>query len=315
MQTNANLRGLRTAIPYIRAYKGRVFVVKFGGQLCEPGSALDNLIEQLSMLVQLGIRVVVVHGGGDQATALGTRLGVTPEIVAGRRITNDQMLEVAKMTFAGTINTNVLAAFRRCEVPAIGLTGIDGELVTAVKRPVRPITDPSTGRTHEVDFGHVGDIVGVKVDVLEHLLAGGYVPVIASLAADAGGRVLNVNADTVASSIAVGIRAAKYFSVTTVDGVMDNIKDPTTLHSYLDVEHLEALIRSGVVSGGMLPKLAACIEALRGGVPRVHIVNGLVADALLGEVFTNEGCGTLVVLKREGGKSVDKSPEKDLVTV
>jgi acetylglutamate kinase len=306
MQVQANLAGLRTAIPYIRAYKGRVFVVKFGGTLCEAGPALDNLVEQLAMLYQLGIRVVLVHGGGEQVTALSNRLGIKPEIVAGRRITNDETLEVAKMVFAGTVNTNLLAAFRKHEIPAVGLTGIDGRLITAVKRPVRPVTDPSTGETREVDFGHVGDISAVNVGLLEHLLGGGYVPVVCSLAADASGHTFNVNADTVASAIAIAIHAAKYFSVTTVDGVMNDVKDPTTLHSYLDIDELEELIRLGAISGGMLPKLAACVDALRGGVPRVHIVNGLVHDTLLCEVFTNEGCGTLIVAKREESRPTEK---------
>jgi len=298
LQLQTNLKALRTAIPYIRAYKGRVFVVKLGGQLCEPGRILDNLVDQLALLYQLGIKLVVVHGGGEQANALGTRLGVQPNVFAGRRITDDATLEVVKMAFAGTVNTNLIAAFRKADVPAVGLSGADGHLVTARKRPVQVVCDPSTGQTREVDFGHVGDIIDVRVDVLRHLLAGEFVPVICSLAADAAGRVLNVNADTIASRIAVQIEAAKYFLLTNVDGVFRDPRDANTLQSYLDLAQLDELIQSGAISGGMLPKLAACTEALRGGVPRVHIINGTVPDSLLGEVFTNEGCGTLLVEKR-----------------
>jgi len=297
MQLQASLKALRTAVPYIRAYKGRVFVVKLGGVVCEPGKLLDSIVEQLALLYQLGIKLVVVHGGGTQANALSERLGITPNAFAGRRITDDGALEVVKMTLAGTVNTNLIAAFRKADVPAVGLSGVGGRLLTARKRPVQTFSDPSTGQTREIDFGHVGDIVDVRADVLKHLLSGDYVPVIASLAADAGGHVYNVNADTVASRVAVALEAAKYFLVSSVDGVMRDPHDPASLQSYLDLAQLDALSESGAISGGMLPKLAACADALRGGVPRVHIINGMEPDTLLGEVFTNEGCGTLIVEK------------------
>ena len=297
MQLQVNLKALRTAVPYIRAYKGRVFVVKLGGAVCEPGKLLDGVVEQLALLYQLGIKLVVVHGGGAQASALSQRLGITPNMFAGRRITDDGALEVVKMALAGTVNTNLIAAFRKTDVPAVGLSGVDGRLLAARKRPLQTVSDPSTGQTREIDFGHVGDIVDVRADVLKHLLTGEYVPVVCSLAADAGGRVYNVNADTVASRIAVALEAAKYFLVSSVDGVMRDPGDPTTLQSYLDLQQLDTLIQSGAISGGMLPKLAACADALRGGVPRVHIINGMEPDTLLGEVFTNEGCGTLIVEK------------------
>ena len=290
-----SVKGLKTAIPYIRAYKGRVFVVKLGGQLCEPGRVLDNLIEQMALLYQVGIRLIVVHGGGEQASALSRRLGITPEVFAGRRITDDATLEVVKMAFAGTVNTNLVAGFRRAGVQALGLSGIDGSLITAHKRPRQPVTDPSTGQTREVDYGHVGDIVAVNVGMLRHLLEGDFVPTICALAADDAGHVFNVNADTIAARIAVAMGAAKYFLVSNVDGVLRNVNDRSTLMSQLDLEQMDALIEQGVISGGMLPKLAACGEAIRGGVPRVHIINGNAPDTLLGEVFTNEGCGTLLV--------------------
>ncbi|MFH1746738.1 MAG: acetylglutamate kinase [Planctomycetota bacterium] len=309
MHVQGNLRALRVAVPYIRAYKGRVFVVKLGGQLCEPGRVMDNLVDQLALLYQVGIRVVVVHGGGPQASALGARLGATPDIFAGRRITNTETLEVTKMAFAGTVNTNLVAAFRRIDVPAIGMSGVDAGLVTVRKRPPQRMTDPSSGETREIDFGHVGDVTEIRVDGLCHLLDGDFVPVICSLAADTVGNVMNVNADTVAARIAVALGAAKYFLVTNVDGVLRDPRDPATLQSYLDLEQLDELIRTGVIGGGMLPKLAACTAALRGGVSRVHIINGTVTDTLLGEVFTNEGCGTLLVEKRENAvQAVETAP-------
>jgi acetylglutamate kinase len=300
MHVHERLQTLRTAIPYIRAYKSRVFVIKFGGRLCEPGKVLDHLADQIALLYQVGIRVVIVHGGGEQATALSKRLGQTPNIVAGRRVTDDQALEIVKMAFAGTVNTDVVAALRRAHVPAVGLTGIDGGMLIARRRPLQRITDPSRGETTDVDFGHV--------NVLTQALDGGFVPVVCALAADAAGNVLNVNADTIASRIAVEIDAAKYFLVTTVDGVLHDRNDAGSLQTYIDLDGLTELIESGAIAGGMLPKLAACSDALRGGVSRVHIINGLTPDTLLGEVFTNEGCGTLIVEKRKAASEDGAAP-------
>lgn len=306
MQLQTKLDALRTAIPYIQAYRSRVFVVKLGGRLCEPGKVLDNLVDQLAHLHRIGIRLVVVHGGGEQVSDVSTRLGVKPEVIAGRRITTAPVLEIAKMTLAGLVNTNIVAAFRKAGVAAVGVSGVDAGLIDARRRPVQTLTDPETGRPREVDFGFVGDIVTVNPAPLRYLLASDYVPVVCCLAADAGGQVYNVNADTVASRLAVAVEAAKFFLITTVDGVMRDTADPRTLQTYLDLEQLTGLIESGAISGGMLPKLAACRAALLAGVPRVHIINGLVADTLLGEVFTNEGCGTLIVAKRNAKNNGDQ---------
>lgn len=300
MHHSQDLETLRVAVPYIRAFKGRTFVVKLGGGICEPGSKLENLVDQLAVLYQLGIKLVVVHGGGKQASALGRRLGLEPNIFAGRRITDDQTLEVVKMAFAGQVGTDLIAAFRKAKIPAVGLSGVAAGMVAAHKRPPQKVTDPSTKETREIDFANVGDIDSVDPAPLEHLIRGDLVPVVCSLAADDEGRVLNVNADTIATRIAVTIGAAKYFLVTNVDGLLSDPEDPATLQSYLDLDQLDELIAAGAVSGGMLPKLAACAEALRGGVPRVHIINGSVKDTVLGEVFTNEGCGTLLVEKCDG---------------
>jgi len=293
-----DMHTFRTAIPYIRAYEGRAFVVKLGGRLCNPGAELDNVIDQLSLIATLGIRLVVVHGGGEQVSDLSRRFGLEPRLVAGRRVTDEPTLEVAKMTLAGTININLAAAFRRHDVPAVGLTGVDGRLITVAKRAAGMVRDPSTGASVEIDYGLVGDIVSSRMELLEHLLDRRFVPVIGSLAADAGGRILNVNADTVAARIAVELKAAKYLLLTTVDGVMLNPADPESLQPFLDLDDLEGLIGRGVIAGGMLPKVAACADAIRGGVPRVHIVNGTRPDALLAEIFTNEGSGTLIVARR-----------------
>ena len=308
MDSHIALTTLRVAVPYLRAYKGSVFVVKLGGGLCRPGDTLDNLAYQIAVLQQLGIKIVLVHGGGEQTTELCLRLGLTPQIIAGRRITDADALEAAKMAFAGVVNADLLAALRKEKAPAIGLSGIDAALVEVHRRPPLTIADPSTGREQLVDFGFVGDVDCVNAKSIVHLLAGDYLPVVCSLAADSTGQIFNVNADTVASRIAIETRAAKYFTVTTVDGVLDDVADPRSLHSYLDVEEAEELVKSGRVGGGMLPKISACLDALRGGVARAHIVNGTRPDTLLREVFTNEGCGTLIVARRERNRPGETGP-------
>lgn len=298
MHLQHNLKALLTAAPYIRAYRKQVFVVKLGGQLCHPGRVLNNIVDQLALLAQLGIRLVVVHGGGEQVSALAARLGLESKKFAGRRITDEATLEAVKMGLAGTVNTDVVAAFRRAGVAAVGLSGVDSGLIAAEQRPRKEVCDPSTGEMREINFGRVGDVAQVNPALLRHLLAEDYVPVVCSLAADDHGQVLNINADTVAARIAVELQAAKYFLLTTVDGVMRDVNDHGTLQTHLDLVELNALIEGGHIGGGMLPKLAACCDALRGGVRRVHIINGLTADTILGEVFTNEGCGTLLVQQR-----------------
>lgn len=299
MDAHSSMKPLRTAIPYIRAYQDRVFVVKLGGRLCEPSAALDNVVEQLALLATIGIRLVVVHGGGEQVSALARRVGIEPQFIAGRRVTDESTLELTKMTLAGTININLVAAFRRHDVPAAGLTGVDGRMITVVKRPPRSVTDPATGETCNVDYGHVGDISAARTELIDVLLDQRIVPVVGTLGADAQGRIHNVNADTVAARLAVELRAVKYILLTTVDGILLDVNDAHSLQPYVDLNDLDELTRRGVIADGMLPKVAACALAVRGGVPRVHVINGTAPDAVLAEIFTNEGSGTLIVSTRE----------------
>lgn len=289
----AGVVGLRRALPYIRLFKGATFVIKVGGVPCADPEVLRDLAEQVGVLTAVGIRVVVVHGGGPQATALAHRLGVQTPMVGGRRVTDAAGLEVVTMALNGTINTAVLAAFRSAEVPAVGLSGIDGGLIHARRRP--PRTMEVEGRPTEIDFGWVGDIVDVNVEVLDRLLDGGFVPVVSPLCADEGGQVLNINADTVASAIARALGAEKLVFLTDIPGLLENAADSRSLVSYVDLPGVDEMAQRGAITGGMLPKVAAAREALGGGVARVHMVGYRVRSGLLREVFTNEGAGTLMV--------------------
>jgi len=298
IDTNKGIAGLKGTLRYVRAYRDHVFVVKLGGEVLKDGHALDGVAAQISLLHSLGIRMVVVHGGGPQATALSRRLGVEPRIVAGRRVTDDEALEVAKMVYAGTLNVAVLAALRSHQLQAVGLSGVDAELITARKRPPVRVVDDG-GATATVDYGHVGDIESVDPLVLTTLMEGRFVPVVASLAGDDVGNVFNVNADTVAESLAIALRAQKLVYLTSVPGVLRDPKDPASLVTFADPDDLAELMASGALSGGMRPKVESCIRAATGGVERTHIIDGRVPDSLLLEVFTGAGYGTMIVGRKE----------------
>jgi acetylglutamate kinase len=296
--------GLKGALRYVRAYRDRVFVVKLGGDVLGDPDVLDAVAAQLALLASLGIRLVVVHGGAAQATALSRRLGDEPQLVAGRRVTDDRALEVATMVYAGQLNVAVLSALRGHRVQAVGVSGVDGDLLTARRRPPVTVTDDA-GVTREVDFGHVGDIEHVDPHVLRTLLDARLVPVVASLAGDEDGNVYNVNADTVAVALAVELAAQKLIFLTGAPGVLRDRHDPATLVTFADPGDLAELMAGGALVGGMRPKVEACIRAATHGVERTHIIDGRAPDALLLEVFTGVGCGTMIVGRKEATELAD----------
>jgi acetylglutamate kinase len=281
---------LREALPYIRRFKGTTFVVKFGGEIADDPARLVSFCEELALCSQVGIRIVAVHGGGKQATELSKRLGLEPSIVEGRRVTDEPTLDVVKMVFAGKLNTEILGALTRAGVAAVGLSGVDAGLVRARRRPPQTVVDGATGEPRTVDYGFVGDILDVDPRLLETLLAGGFVPVIASLAADDEGNVYNVNADTVASAVAASLGAEKWIVATNVAGVLDG---DGKLLGRLTAGEARTLVRDRVITGGMVPKVDAALAAIEAGVGAVHLIDGARPGALLDEVFTTGGNGTM----------------------
>jgi acetylglutamate kinase len=272
--------------------------VKLGGEVLQDATVLDQVATQLALLHSLSIRLVVVHGGGPQASALSRRLGQEPVMVAGRRVTDDGALEVAKMVYAGLLNTDLVSALREHRVQPVGITGVDADLLTAHRRPPVKVVDDA-GENRTVDFGHVGDLDRVDPRILLTLMEARFVPVVASLAGDDDGAVFNVNADTVAETIATALRAQKLIFLTGAPGVLRDRNDPSTLVTFADPDDLAELMQSGALAGGMRPKVEACIRAATGGVERTHIIDGRLPDALLTEVFTGAGCGTMIVGRKE----------------
>ena len=284
------VRALRNAAPYIRMYKGKTFVIKVGGALFADLAATKALMEQVAILHQVGIRVVLVHGGGPQLNEMQQSLGIEPRMVQGRRVTDEKTVDITVMVLNGLLNTRLLAICRELRIDAVGLSGVDGGLVQAHRRPPVRLADGTT-----VDYGQVGDVDGIDPDVIRKVLDAGYMPVVSPLSCDAQGTLLNINADTVAASLGAALGAEKLLLCTGAPGILERLEDPTSLVSYTDLAGLKRLQESGSLNDGMLPKASAIESAIRGGVRRVHVISYKSTDALLAEIFTNEGTGTLIV--------------------
>jgi acetylglutamate kinase len=298
------IRAMRNAAPYIRMYKGKVFVVKVGGAIFASEAATRALVEQVAILHQVGIRVVLVHGGGPQLDEMQRSLGIEPTMVDGRRVTDEKTVEVTVMVLNGLLNTRLLTICRELGISAVGISGIDGGLVKAQKRaPVRR----ADGKM--IDYGQVGDVESISPDVLEKILDAGYMPIVSPLSCDDQGRVLNINADTVAANIGAALGAEKLLLCTGAAGIFEDLADPSTLVSYTDLAGLKRLEAAGSFADGMMPKANAIEAAIRGGVRRVHVISFKSTDALLAEIFTNEGLGTLIVADIRALSAAEQQPE------
>jgi acetylglutamate kinase len=272
------------AIPFIRRFSGSVVVVKLGGSALAPGgeasSALQGFAQDVVLARSVGMLPVVVHGGGPQINALMKRLGMSPEFRAGLRVTDADTLDIARMVLVGKVNRDIVGALNLQAPLAVGLSGEDAGFIRATER------DP--------ELGFVGEVSSVDPELLLHLLQEGVVPVIATIASGDGGQAYNVNADVVASAVAVSLKARKLIYLTDVNGVRRDAKEAASVISSATAAELQALIDDSTVSGGMIPKARACIDAVRGGVAAAHVLDGRAPHALLLELFTESGVGTMV---------------------
>jgi acetylglutamate kinase len=274
---------LLEALPYIRAWRGRTIVVKVGGEALDDPVLAALVAEDLALLTLVGSRVVVVHGGGPQVSEAMRSAGIEPEFVSGLRVTTDEAIEIVQQVLVGSINAGLVTKLCSAGLRAVGLSGADGGLITV---------DPVVGPEGE-DLGRVGEVASIRADVLTSLLDDGFTPVIATVAPDADGRAMNVNADAVAGSIAGAIHAEKLVYLTNVDGLYGDLGDKGSLISELKAEELRAMARG--LSEGMRPKALSIVHALDAGVGKAHILDGRVHHALLLEIFTDEGIGTQVL--------------------
>jgi len=275
-------------LPYIRQHRGKTFVIKLGGSAMSKSNCLADVAQDLALLQHVGIKPVVVHGGGPEISDYMKRLGIEPKFVGGLRVTDEETLDVAQMVLIGLIGKRIVTAIHQAGCTAIGLSGIDAGLLMAGKMQ-RDDCD--------VDLGSVGEVYEVRRGVIEQLLDDGYIPVIAPLAADTQGRHYNVNADHVAAHIGAAIGAAKLLNMTDVKGFMRDPNDPSTLVSAMTLAEAKEALASPSAQGGMLPKLESCVQAVEGGVERAHLIDGREAHALLIELFTDRGIGTMVAIE------------------
>lgn len=286
---------LREALPYIRRHHGRRFVVKIGGGLIDDPVALSRICQDVVLLHLVGVRLAVVHGGGPQADVLSERLGAKPQKVLGRRVTDEPALDVAKMVFAGKTNIELLSHLRQAGAQAVGLSGVDGGILVASRRPLQRVYDPATGQTQEIDYGLVGDIDHVNPTLIADLFEKGYIPVLSPLATDEGGQILNINADTVAAHLASSLAAEKLILLSEVPGLRLGGQTISTL----SIAETVGALAGEEVKDGMRPKLEACLYAVRNGVPRAHLLSGMDPNALLLELFTSTGTGTMILAPEE----------------
>lgn len=275
------------ALPYIRSFAGKSFVIKYGGSAMIDPALQQQVMTDLVLLKYVGLHPVIVHGGGGQISQWMHRLGMEPRFVEGLRVTDAETIRLAQMVLVGSVNQELVALINRLGGRAVGLSGTDGDLIVARKRRL-------PGR-EDVDLGYVGEVEHVNAGLIHLLEQQGYIPVISSIGVGPGGEPYNINADTVAGEVAAAIKADKLILLTDVRGVLADPADPSTLISTLDLEQAHRLVTGRAVREGMIPKLEACIRALEAGVFRAHIIDGRRRHALLLELFTDRGIGTMVV--------------------
>jgi acetylglutamate kinase len=283
MSTPSTAHVLVEALPYIRRFAGRTVVVKYGGNALAGTSehdALSLFAEDVVLMHAVGIRPVIVHGGGPQINEMLTRLNITSQFSNGLRVTDAATMEVVQMVLNGQVNPQIVSAINKLGNIAVGLSGEDGRTLQVVQR--------------DETLGFVGDIERVRPDVINGLLDDGLVPVLSTVGVDANGTSYNINADTAAGAIAEALRAEKIVYLTDIAGLRRDLDDAASLIQRITVNELSALVEDGTISGGMIPKIESCMQAVRGGVKSAHILDGRIAHVLLLELFTDQGVGTMI---------------------
>ncbi|MCX8072719.1 MAG: acetylglutamate kinase [Candidatus Binatia bacterium] len=288
---------LLEALPYIRRYAGSTMVVKYGGHAMTEESLRQSFAQDIVLLKYIGINPVVVHGGGPQINRVLDMLGIEPQFVRGMRVTDAQTMDVVEMVL-GKITNEIVTLIQQHGGRAVGLSGKDGNLIRA--RKLRVTTEES-GRRTKVDIGLVGEVSAVNPTVIEALDRADFIPVIAPIGVGDQGESYNINADLVAGELAAALQAEKLILLTDVEGIRDAAGE---LISTVDVERAQELIRTKVIDGGMIPKVECCIDALRRGTKKTHIIDGRVRHAVLLEIFTDAGVGTEVVLRQDAAASI-----------
>ena len=276
------VRVLSEALPYIQKFANRTVVIKYGGAAMKDGTLKAGVIRDIVFLCSVGVRPVVVHGGGPEINIWLDKIGIEPQFKDGLRVTDADTMDIVEMVLVGRVNKELVSLINQAGGSAVGLCGKDGDLIKA-----RPIGKEG--------IGFVGEITSINEDLIQSLVRNGYVPIISSVAADENGQAYNINADTVAGEIAAALEAEKLILLTDTPGILEDYHDQSTLITKLDIQKARALIDSGIVSGGMIPKVSCCVRSLAQGVKAAHILDGRIPHALLLEILTDEGIGSMIV--------------------
>lgn len=276
---------LLQALPYIQKFYGKTIVIKYGGNAMINDELRKSVITDIVLLNCVGIKVVVVHGGGPEINSALNKIGKKEQFINGLRVTDRETIDVVQMVLAGKVNKDIVALINHMGGNAIGLSGIDGNLLAAKKRE----------NYDEVDLGYVGEICDVNEKIIEHNLNGGYIPVISTVALNkADGQVYNINADCAAAKISVKLNAEKLILLTDVPGILEDVNNTESLITEINFNDIVRLEEIGIIKGGMIPKVDCCIEAVRGGVSRAHIIDGRLPHSILLELFSKDGVGTMI---------------------
>jgi len=276
---------LTQAMPYIRKYRDKIIVVKYGGNAMVSEELKRQVMEDIALLRMVGVRMVLLHGGGPEINYGLQKIGKEPKFINGLRVTDQETIDIVQMVLAGKVNKSLVNLLQQHGVKAVGLSGIDAHMIRAVQK------DPA--------LGYVGRITDVDVSLIRTVMDDGYIPVISTLGADDEGNIYNINADTAAAYIAGAMGAERLFMMTDIAGILRDKDDPSSLIPCIDIDEAVQLFNDGIISGGMIPKVECCIDAIHRGVQRVIVMDGRVSHSILLEILTNEGAGTMVMERKE----------------
>ena len=281
------------ALPYIKQFYNKKVMIKYGGHAMVDDEAMASTARDTVLLKYVGMQPIVVHGGGPEITRSMKKLGKEPKFIKGLRVTDEETMSIVKMVLVGNINTDIVSQICLHDGKGAGLSGKDNKLIEACKK-IHKIKDEETGEIEEIDLGLVGEIKRINPEILEMYTENDFIPVVSPIGIAEDGTTLNLNADTVAGAIAGEMDAEKLIILTDVPGVLRDPEDPSTLIQRIHVDEIPALIEEGIISGGMIPKIETCVEALNNGVKSAHILDGRIKHTLLLEIFTKEGIGTMI---------------------
>jgi len=280
------------ALPYIRNFYGKTFVIKYGGAAQTKTELKDSFAKDIVMLNFIGIRTVIVHGGGPKISAIMEKMGKKPEFVQGQRVTDRETMDIVEMVLGGLVNKEIVSLINNHGGKAVGLSGKDGGLIKAQKKTIKKPT-PETGVNEIIDLGLVGEVTSVEPMIIDSLDKSGFIPVVSPIGVGPEGETLNINADFVAAAVASALKAEKLILLTDVPGLLDK---KGSIISSVKKSRISRMVKDGTISGGMMPKVTACLNALLGGVKKAHILDGRVPHCLLLEIFTKEGIGTEILI-------------------